>query len=114
MISKLQSISHSEWINTSPGLIFLKAFFEGLICGAAQFNKSIGLGYSWNAKKKEKNHILPYRFSVLFYFVLKGNFSPGISSWGLIFGGRVTFIANIGRVLLIFRPNCMTECNVKR
>ena len=63
-------------------------------------------------KKERKNYILPYRFSALFYFVFKGNFSPGISSWGLIFRGRVTFIANIGRVALVFRTNCMIECNV--
>ena len=72
------------------------------------FNKSIGLAYSWNTRKKRKNYILPYRFSALFYFVFKGNFSPFspcIRSRGLIFGGRVTFIANVGRVALIFRTN---------
>ena len=44
---------------------------------------------------------------------VKGNFSPGISSQGLIFGGMVTFIANIGRVALIFKTNRVIECYVK-
>ena len=67
--------------------------------------KSIGLAYSWKAKeKKKKNYIVPYRFSDLFYFEFEGNFSPSISSRGLIFrGGGGSYFWNFTVVKL--QPN---------
>ena len=66
----------------APGLYFQKGLFVERLYEISWVSLKLE-----SKEKKNKNYIVPYRFSDLFYFEFEGNFSPSISSRGLIFRG---------------------------
>ena len=67
----------------SPGLLFSKALFEGLIFGGAYIRRGLPTEGNLRFKIDWASLIVESKFTVfaLFYFVFEGNF-PSTSPWG--------------------------------